>query len=230
MAYDYTALPTTTELADLLAAAGLSDLSTDVPANLRQAFLDASKQRIEKETRRQFVPGSAGEVRYYDGSGTGLLEIDEYIDITAVEFIQLPPAASYTISNFYEVSQQGAPKTILEIYQGQPNLTLTYANRFEVGRSNIKVTGQFGYASSIPADVYLAIMQGAAAMMADEYSVSTGGGLMLKSWTNADRKEDYDTSRLVSEVAGWKKNVEATIKRYRRPQGAFRRRNTPPMI
>lgn len=229
MAYDYTALPTTDELDDVLASAGLSALSTSVAEDLQQAALDAAAKRMEKQTRRQFVAGSAGEVRWYDGSGTGRLEIDEYIDITAVDFVIFPNPSLVSATQFVEVEQQASPKTILQIFQGQANYTTAYYPKFPEGRSNIKVTGQFGYDTSIPADVYLAIVYMAAAHLADTNTVSTGGGLLLKSWVNADRQETFETGAKPSDIAGWKDFAKETIKQYRRPLGAKQRRVARPL-
>jgi hypothetical protein len=227
MAYTYTTLPTVTQLDDLLASAGVSGLSASVDADLRTAYIDAAVAQIQKETRRQFVPGSAGEIRYYDGNGTGRLEIDEYIDITAVKFVLLPQSSSTTVTEFVEVQQQATPKTVLQIYRGRANYTTTYYPQFPEGRSNIEVTGQFGYASSIPADVYVAILKMAAAQLVGDNSIASGGGLMLKSWTNADRKEDYDTSGLASQKAGWDDFAKGVIRRYRKPLGTSLRQMEP---
>lgn len=223
MAYDYTTLPTTAELADVLTASGLADLATDVPADLQDAYLDAAVARIQKETRRQFVAGSEGEIRYYDGNGLGRLDIDEYVEITEVRFVLLPQSSATTVTQFVQVEQQGVPKSVLQIYRGRANYTTTYYPEFPEGRSNIEVTGTFGYGAAIPADVYIAIIKDAASQMVNDNSIATGGGLMLRSWVNADRQESYDTSGVASEKAGWDSYVNKVIKRYKKPLGTILR-------
>lgn len=226
MPYDFTTVPTTTELADLLGSIGLSALATSVDADLQDAYIGAAVASIEKATKRQFVAGSAGEIRYYDGSGTGQLEIDEYIDITAVEFVTFPTATEVSVTQYVEVEDQGVPKTRLQIYRGQPNFTTTYYPEFPEGRRNIKVTGQFGYGSSIPKDVWLAMLYQAGSFIVDSNLIKSGGGLPMVSWQNADREERYDVSGSITVRAGWKEQIDHTIARYRRPTGTRRRRNS----
>lgn len=228
MAYTYTAAPTTAVVADLLATVGLSSLTT-VAADLQAAYLAAAVQEIQQDTKRQFVPGSSDEVRYFDGSGTGLLVVDEYVDITAIEFLIQPQAAATNATNFVEVSTNLYPKTRLQIYQGAAHVTRGYLPFFPEGRANIKVTGTWGFSSSIPADVFMAMAKKAAMQMIDANQIATGGGLQLKQWTNADRSETFDTSKLASEIAGWQKDIDGVKKRYTRSLTEHRARTRPPL-
>lgn len=214
MAYDYTAIPDTSALTDLLTSVGLGSLASSVDADLLAQYLGEAQELIERKTRRQFVPGSAGEVRYYNGNGTGTLVIDEYIDVTAVEFILGPSPGTVNALDYIEVERNGDPKTLLQIRQGPAHFVRGYWNTFPRGRSNIKVTGQFGYAASIPKPIWGAMLRMAAQAVINANTIS--GGTRLAGWKDADVSEDYQTNVNLSEIAGWDTYIREAIKDYRK--------------
>lgn len=218
MAFTYTAWPTTTELGTLL---GELDSTVTVGSDLGGAYLQSSIARIERETQRQFIPGDAGEIRYYSGSGTGILQVDDYLDISDVEFIHYNPAYSaFNLSGFYEIDRKGFPKNKIYIAQGSPVFIYggrSWSSKFPVGRSNIKVTGQFGFGSSIPVDAWLAVLQNAAAMALNPKGVTQDGRLL--AWSEADVSEKYGfgNSDTPGDAAGWGTALDRVIELYKKP-------------
>lgn len=234
MAFVLTDKPTAANVQTILTQYGYSSLSSGLDADLLALEIDSAVSAIEKETQRQFVPGSVGEIRYYDGSGTGLMVIDPYIDITAVEFAVFPQVTGVEITRYVEVEQQNTPKTRIQIFQGAPSISVGYLNHFPEGRSNIKVTGQFGYSAEIPANVFMAMAKMAAASVIEAHSASGGSGggtLGVKGFEEADRKLSYESGGFLfgsrtyfSPVAvGFMGEVKAVCENYRRPLSERRR-------
>lgn len=202
MAYTYTAWPTLTNVKDLIAGAHVDTTASDwdVTDEYITGLILARAEQIKMLTSRQFVAGSSGEVRYFDGSGTGLLRIDEYVDVSEVAFFYVPGSAFLSITNFYEPDQKPWGKDKLQILQGQANLNYAFLQRFPEGRGNIKVTGTWGYGSSIPPDVFLAVLEAAAADAMQANAMSAQG--QAKKWVDGDAAEEF-TGDLLGIAAGW---------------------------
>lgn len=221
MAYTYTAWPTRTNVKDLIAAAHVDTTASDWDVTDEQidGWILARVEQLKMETSRQFLQGSAGEVRYFDGSGTGLLRIDEYVDVSEVAFFYVPGSAFLAITNFYEVDQKPWGKDKLQILQGQANLNYAFLQRFPEGRGNIKVTGTWGYGATIPADVFMAVLEAAAADALQANAMSAQG--MAKKYTDGDASEEWG-GQLIGIAAGWlgkgskwemvKKNYKRSLK------------------
>ena len=234
MAFVLTDKPTAANVQTILTQYGYSSLSSGLDADLLALEIDSAVSAIQKETQRQFIPGAEDEIRYYDGSGTGLMQIDPYIDVTAVEFALYPQVTGIDITRYVEIEQQNTPKTRIQIFQGAPSLSVGYLNYFPEGRSNIKVTGQFGYSAEIPSDVFLAMAKMAAASILEAHSASGGSGgttLAVSDKTEADRKIGYESGGFTfgfrtyfSPVAvGFMGDVKSVCEKYRRPMTERRR-------
>lgn len=224
--FNASALPTSAAVRSLLDIAGIT-----VPITVDDQFIYNEIQSVASDfnhrTGRQFVPGCAGEIRYYDGSATGLLVIDEYIEVTAVEvLVVLPLGSTYNALNFYQVLQNGRPNTQLAIAQGPPNYPGIWSS-FPSGRRNIKVTGQFGYAATLPAEVYQAILKMAAGKIADTLTMSSKSdaiiGGRVVSWTEADVTEKY-ADVLPSQALGWAQEYEGAVVDHMKPRKKRSRR------
>ncbi len=229
MAYVYTALPTVADVKAMCLAAHVdTSLSsfTMVDAQIT-GIIAARGKTLQKKTQRQFLPGTAGEIRYFDGSGTGILYVDEYVDVTAIEFFYVPTAASVSVANFVEVSQSPWGKDKIQILQGQANISFGFYLRFPEGRSNIKVTATWGYGTSYPEDVFMAILQASTAdvLMANTMSAQ---GQALK-YTDGDASEQW-TGESLGESAGWlgKGSLwESVCRDYKRSLKSHRRKSAP---
>lgn len=225
MAINYTAYPTTTDLTALLASANIT-LGAGVSADMKQLALDSAVGELEYATGRQFAPGSMGEVRYFDGSGTGMMEIDDYIALTMIEFFQVPATSTVSINNWVEVQHLPFNKTRIQILQGPANMSVGWWQYFPQGRSNIKITGQFGF-PAVPAKVWRAVVALASANMADQARVTPNGILTgLK-----DLDQDFTWSeKQISMMAGWRHEFDSALKLYKRPLRAYLNRATQVLV
>ena len=202
MAYTYTAWPTLANLKALLLGAHVdtTDPSFTLSDEYLQGILDARAEQTRIETSRQFVAGSAGEIRYFDGSGTGLQLVDEYVDITSVDVFYAPGAVFMSLANYYEVDQKPWGKEKIQVMQGLPNTPLAWIQRFSEGRGNVKVTGTWGYGATIPPNVFLAVLQASAADAVQANSLTPQG--QTKKYIDGDASEEWSGGSL-GVSAGW---------------------------
>jgi len=225
MAIDYTAYPTVSDVTDLLASANIT-LGAGVTADIKQLKIDAAIAELEHATGRKFAPGATGEIRYYNGSGTGEIVIDEYVSIESIEFLQLPGVSTITITNWAEVEHPPFPKTHVQILRGPSNMSVGWWTKFPQGRSNIKVTAQFGF-EEVPAAIWSAVASKAAANLADAARMSGNG--MLTGLKDLDQDFTW-SSEQIGTLAGWKSEFDAAKALYRRPLRTFLQRTRPVLV
>lgn len=220
MPTDYTTWPAASDVLDRLDAAGLSlrpRLYNDRVAPLLASVITEIGQR----TQRQFLPGPTTEVRYYSGTGSAEQEVDEMVSLASVGVIGLNFLPVYTLNDASLVYEQGRPMTRLIVARGSvPALTsegvfLPYPWYFPAGRQNIAVTGSFGYAATIPADLWEAAACEAASRLAAE-AVHVQGG-RLKSFSEGGIAETRDF--MLTTSIGWHEVFEAKVTLYKRPSG-----------
>lgn len=234
----YTAWPTSQDVFDRLGAAGVT-LRADASTDRVDAVLAAVESELEVGCQRQFVADTAVSARYFDGSGTPLLEIDDYIpaSITAVALMGYSSIAA-SFSSWNELYDDGKPACVIALRRGTlPQLGLVYLDRFPQGSGNIKVTGKWGYAASIPAQVWEAVALEAAARLASEalfqpgYDSTTGEHSgRLSAWTDGGGvHEQYDLPD-ASKGLRWTAAFRACVALYKRPSGKRLRRLKAPMI
>ena len=181
-----TAWPTYTDGNAYLTGFGIT-IGATFDTTFQQRMLDAVVDEFTQYTRRQFVPSATGVTRHFDGSGTGEMEIDDYIDITTVRAIGYLGSlgTGLTFQNVWETDRNAYPKNRLQIYQGSlPAFARTFVDVFPVGRSNIECVGQWGYAAEIPANVWEAIAGEYASRLATLKAYNREG--FLEQWREAD--------------------------------------------
>lgn len=225
MAYSYTAYPVIADLTAMLASANIT-LTSAVSADVKQQALDSAVNEFELTTGRSFIPGSAGEVRYYDGSGTGRQVIDDVVSITDVSFFALPSVTAVSISNYAIEEHKPYQKNQLRIYQGPANSPVGYYSRFPVGRMNIQVTGTFGF-TSCPPKVWRAILAKACADVADAARLTPQG--MLIDFRDLDQDFKWSEKQL-GMLAGWRDEYESAMKLFKRSLRDLRRRQVKVLV
>ena len=225
MAFDYTAYPTSANLVTFMSSAGIT-LPSAVTSDIQTLKLNAAISLLEHKTGRAFAP-TASTTRTFDGSGTGSMEIDEYIDITSILLYTLPSQSTVEMLNYVEVERVPFARTKVQVLQGPANIPYGWYTYFPAGRSNVAITATWGYGSSIPAAVWNAVLCQAAAEIVDGARASLNGALIgLK-----DLDQDFTWSdKLTSEVAGWRKAFVDTCATFRRPLSAVTRRKTSVLI
>jgi len=115
-------------------------------------WISAVEKWIETYTGRKFEEESA-TYKLYDGDGTKELLIDDLISLTKIEILDEDGDVDYTIDDsneYYLYPANETPKTRIVLNSSNAPVAV-----FPKGHQNIKVTGSFGYASSVPKDIEL---------------------------------------------------------------------------
>lgn len=218
--FTYTAWPTIDDVYTLASSIQNVD-PTKLDYRLSQGVLDAVSRDIQQKTRRQFIAATA--TRNFNGSGTGVLDVDEFVSVSAVTILGYTAATPLTLTNWYAEDDNLYPKTRIDIYQGGPAaMGIGYYTAFPKGRMNIGVTANWGYASTIPADLWMAHAEESAARLCALVIVNPTG--RLKSWREGDATSESYELDLPGDVAGWHNRYLSTVYGYVSPKV-----NTPPM-
>jgi len=212
----YTAWPTSSEVLTATSVMGFT-LPVAASADYVTEIVTALASEVTRDCKRTFIKETA--TRYFDGSGTGELEVDEYIDNSSIDIKSyFGSIAGLGLTDWWEVQRNIRPKNRIQIYQGStPSLTRIWLGSFPPGRSNIKVTGDWGYAETIPIDLWQAVKKMAAVLLGLEVMLNGGKGFM-SSWKEADVIEQYmllDPGRFTK----YSSIFEKAKHRYRRPDG-----------
>jgi hypothetical protein len=133
---------------------------TEVDTNFEdtvEEWIGQMEDYIEKQTERVFIADSEASERWYNGSGTDELLLDEFIDITSLvvydslgneEYI-LTKDTNYLTYPYNELPKRGV---IVKYYN-----TLGFTE-FPEGTKNIKATAKWGYSEEVPELIKFATM------------------------------------------------------------------------
>lgn len=223
----YTDWPTATEIKAVVSAHNTT-VGAAITDDIINRFRDAAVSELEKVTHIQFKK-STGQTRYYDGSGTGELEIDHYVTLTSVKILGYwGVGSSLTISSAVEVERNLFPKTRIYIYRTTLiSNTTVLIDKFPMGRNNIEVVADFGYGATIPPDVFEAVCDRTAAKVLSAYIYNPIG--MLTNWKEADVAEAYEIP-VVSTYTMLNEGWRHVLKSYRYPTSKVVRRFARPVL
>lgn len=234
---DYTDFPTETDVVELvLTMPSMADTEAKkkLVTLLAPLVVTAVTQHIIKETHRRFVLTRDGagaavdETRYFDGSGTGIQTVDEIVTLTSVSLVGWAGATPATLSNVYLEDDATYPKTRIAVYQGSLPGAGLYLSAFPQGRKNVKVVGVWGYASTVPADLWLAHLQECAARVAADVLFNPSG--RRKSYSVADAISETYLVQLPGEASGWHARFCDRVKAYTSPNVSCVGMRRAPMI
>lgn len=231
---DYTQWPTSVDVQQMLDSAGVTLRITASEADARTGRLMAAvEQDIARRTMRQFVADApAGTSRYFDGTGTAELEIDEFVAFTSATVIGIATAPGYGLVNVIPITEAGRPQTRLIMGQGSvpawttEGVVVPYAAVFPLGRSNIEIVAQFGYGATIPANLWEACAAEVAHRLTQEVLFRPVG--RIQEQQRADIRIQYKLSEAAA--TGWHQQFETACRQYRRATGRRLRNLTPRMI
>jgi hypothetical protein len=226
MAFDYTDWPLPADVVTMLASANITP-GAGITTDIKTLAINSAVNLLVLKTGREFKPTSAGTVRYYDGTGTGEMIIDDYISITDVSFYALPMQPAVAIANYNEVTNTPYAKNRIQIFKGPANSPIGYFTRFPQGRSNIQVTATFGYGTSIPSAVWEAVLGQAAANLADRIRLTSNG--ILTELHDLDQDFKWSDKQL-GMLAGWRDEFANVTKTFKRPLRDVLKRDTPILI
>lgn len=229
MPIDYTAWPALTDVQARLTAAAIT-LRTPADESRQQAAIDAVIGEVLRRTQRQWRPGPAGETRYYDGSGSPEQEVDEMISLAGVSIVAYDQSPVYELTDALLTFEQGKPSTRITVSRGTITTyaggsLLPYAWHFPAGRQNVCVTGQFGFAPAIPADLWEAVCGEMATRLAREATFFQSGQV---NFNKAGDEEQRFAIKSVDTV--WHGAFEKMVALYKRRMGRRLRNLRPPML
>jgi len=216
---DYTAWPTAGDVFARLAEAGAALRIRQNDSRIA-SLLASVPAEITQKTRRQFIADASDTSRVYDGSGTSEQEVDEMVSFTQADVFGLQPAPGYTLSNVILSWEQGLPQTRLIVGQGSlpawatSGVLAPIAYIFPSGRQNIRVTGRFGYAESIPPDLWEAACCEIARRLIATSLFQPAGRVSLRKAGDEEERCQLDGV----EALGWPDYAQ-TVKFYARPNG-----------
>jgi hypothetical protein len=180
MAYNYSDWPTKDNATALLLGMGVA-LSAAMPADYIEGKLDAIVTRIENETNRQFIADTDSTSRYYDGYGTAVLNVDDMVALDKITIIGMRDTLPYDMSGavLAQADHGNSKNKIVSGRGSEPALAgsgSAWLNGFifPEGRQNIIVTGRFGYAETIPADLWMAVLNSIAVELIQERTYVAG--------------------------------------------------------
>ncbi len=226
MAFVYTDWPLAADVVTMLTSANLTP-GAGITTDIKTLVINSAVSTFVQETGREFKPTSAGVVRYYNGTGTGRMVIDDYVTITDISYIQIPSSSVVTISNWQEVDNTPFAKNEVQIFRGPANMQLGWWSYFPIGRSNIQITGTFGYGTSIPYAVWEAVLKQAAANIADAMRITTNG--ILTDLHDLDQDLKW-SDKQISTVTGWKDQFNQACIDWKRPLDQHRLRKKVALI
>lgn len=225
---DYSAWPVVSDVFDLLASANIVPTLSST-SQVAQMYIDSASQGFEQATKREFIAGDPDTpvTRYFDGTGTGVMFVDAYRSISQISFVLTPLQGVVQPLSAFEFEAAQYPKTRIQILQGPTNVSYGWWTYFPQGRSNVEITGVWGYADTIPAPVWMAVLMKAAANIADANRAKAGG--LVTSIKDDDTGLTY-SDKQIAEIAGWKSAYDDAVRLYRRPLRDYLRRSTRPLI
>jgi hypothetical protein len=234
VAADYTGWPTAEDVQERLASVGIVLRgASDVQTSRINAVSAAVTAYVAKRTLRQFVADDAASVRYFDGTGTASLEVDEFVEFLGATAIGLNADPGYPLANVITHYEQGKPRTwllrgqgglpafqVAAVYQPVPTI-------FPLGRQNIAVTARWGYGETIPVDIWEAVACETARRVGNEAINRPGGGITI-SYQDGDEKRTYAKGGLDAVFSI--QSFNRAIGDYRARPGRMLRNARPPMI
>lgn len=187
---------------------------------LTEGAASAAAYEFEKATYRRMLPGTAA-TRYFsppvDGHTLPIPELSA--NPSAVTYT--PPGGSaetLVLNTDYwllpdNALDQGKPIDEVEFLQ-------VWGSRDNSLRRAIAITGLWGYAATLPEDVWQAVCMRAAYGLWSQVTLATTGGVL--GWKDGDRSVDYGVERWNSMLSTWCGNDGSggvwgqTVARYRR--------------
>lgn len=233
MAVSYAAWPVAADVSLLLSACNVTLRVTGADATERIARVRAEVAgEVLQRTSRQFLADSNDTTRTYDGSGSPEFEVDEMVSLTSARVIGLQSEPSYFLDNVVLVAEYTVPYTRIVTAKGSlPAFTTSvatypYRTLFPAGRQNIQVTGKFGYAATIPQDLFEAVAGECAHRLALEVGWRPTGAVSERRAGDATVKFALADAG----ATGWHGRYERAIREYARPMGRRVRNLRPKMI
>jgi hypothetical protein len=150
---------------------GISTLPSPLSSARITEYISAVKSWIDSYCGREFEQESASS-KLYDGDGSNEILVDDILSLTKIEILDENKAVETTITSsddYYLYPANKTPKTKIIINKHKAGVS-----RFPIGFQNVKITGTFGYAISVPEDIRLAATKLVSSIIEDKYIQEVG--------------------------------------------------------
>lgn len=148
-----------------------------------ESILESVEALIDQETGRNFVADTEASAKYYHGTGSPFLKIDDCIAIEKVEH------GSVYGNSFTEKDEDDY---ILVPRTGTPIKGIYLKNTYwQIGQYNHRITAKWGYSESAPADIRFVATVLASGIIKN--NVKTKGDVVSEKI--GDYNVSYDTDR-----------------------------------
>jgi hypothetical protein len=222
----HTAWPVLTDISNVAMAMGVTFPLTLVE-DVQQNVLDSVVDNFTNKTHRTWI--ATDDTRYYDGNDTGEIEVDEYITLSTLQVVGwFGITTGAVLENMVPITRPGFPQTRIQIYRGSlPGLYRVWIDRFPVGRSNIAITAKWGWATTIPADVWMAVNYKAAGILVNIDNYEKEGFLIKWQEAGVTEVRNYmDPFKFFHSGMTY----ENIIDQYKKPAGYFIRKQARRLI
>jgi len=163
----------------------LTDIDDSLDSQL-ELWITAAENFINYYTgRKDGFNVNTAETRYYDGNDKRVIDIDDFVSLSSVEYLEADSGdVEWTLtegleSDYITYPYNDTPKYRLEL------VSSAQIGLFYSGIKRLKVTGIFGHKSSVPADIELA----ATMLVSDIVKQGRDGGI-----PTSENLGDYSTS------------------------------------
>jgi hypothetical protein len=162
------------------------------------AAMAGADAEVDARCRRTFVPPTAPETRFLDGGGGPILRVPDMVrlDGVVVGDAVVSPAYAYPL-------------------EGPPFRWIATGTRFPAGFQNVAVTGLWGFAEAVPADVSRAAAALAAAETLARLQADRSGGARSQV-TGLAREEFSETGPYGDRIAALAQTACRLLMPYRR--------------
>jgi hypothetical protein len=210
----HAAYPTADDVLAFLEGAGLT--VSDALQDFLEDAAEAGQREFERRTGiKPFLAGTAA-TRYLDPP-TRSRELVLPVPLAALTSVTYQPTGStatvYTLNTDYSAyprnyAVEGVPITRLRFATNRWLDPLSIAFR-----GSLAILGQWGYATTIPSDAWLAMCALGAMHLSPQLGQALRNGLVR--WSEKDRSEQYEEG-LETLAAGWEMRVARAVNSYRR--------------
>lgn len=183
---------------------GISSLPDPLTSAQLDNHISAVGNFINNYCNRKFEDSDT--VKYYDGNGTKELLIDDLISLTKIEILDADRDVDETLDNsdyYWLYPENKTPKNKIVIDSSNAPIGI-----FSKGHQNIKVTGTFGYQSSVPDDIALVATKLVAGIIEEKYIKDVGN-------IETERLGEYSVTVKDIEKSGRNLSVFDILDRYR---------------
>ena len=162
---------------------------------------------IDTYCNRDSFEQEAATSKLYDGNGLDTLYVNDLLSVTKIEILDEDGSVDFTFDSttmYYLYPANKTPKTSIVINSSNAPIGV-----FLKGKQNVKITGVFGYATTVPNEIKLVATRLVASIIQEKNLDATAEITSEKLGEYSINFQDID------KLANRLKNIEDILDRYR---------------